>query len=144
MVYNYPLLYNIINSNTPTQATKNTCVGSEESRGHEEASPHDASPAGDPQPRKKRKYVRRTTKEEQIENGTALWQFLMRKLEDQRCRGWIRWTGNDLEFKVRFFPRFLSDQNNKNTQLNKPNGAGSRLRKHSLHFYNHSKSRALY
>ena len=24
----------------------------------------------------------------------------MRKLEDPRCRSWIRWTGNDLEFKV--------------------------------------------
>ena len=39
---------------------------------------------------------------EQIEKGTALWQFLMRKLEDPDCRGWIRWTGNDLEFKVKF------------------------------------------
>ena len=24
----------------------------------------------------------------------------MRKLEDKQCRSWIRWTGNDLEFKV--------------------------------------------
>ncbi|XP_063678771.1 uncharacterized protein LOC134814537 isoform X2 [Bolinopsis microptera] len=76
------------------EVTKNSSVGGDDTR-------HEAATLVEPdQPRKKRKYVRRTTKEEQIENGTALWQFLMRKLEDQRCRGWIRWTGNDLEFKV--------------------------------------------
>ncbi|KAL5252383.1 hypothetical protein ACHWQZ_G015225 [Mnemiopsis leidyi] len=76
------------------EVTKNSSVGGDDPR-HEAASPNESD-----QPRKKRKYVRRTTKEEQIENGTALWQFLMRKLEDPCCRGWIRWTGNDLEFKV--------------------------------------------
>ena len=46
----------------------------------------------------KRKYIKRMSKEEQIEKGNTLWQFLMRLLVSRTDI--VAWTGNDLEFRI--------------------------------------------
>ncbi|XP_063689073.1 uncharacterized protein LOC134822109 [Bolinopsis microptera] len=46
----------------------------------------------------KRKYVKRMSKDEQIQKGNNLWQFLMRLLGSHTDIA--AWTGNDLEFRI--------------------------------------------
>eukprot|EP00116_Pleurobrachia_bachei_P007198 sb/3467460/ len=66
--------------------------------------PRPPPPQPTPKPRRrqpgiiKRKYVRRMTKEEQIEKGNNLWQFLMRLLQSRADV--VHWTGKDLEFRI--------------------------------------------